>query len=99
MRLPFLPREKAAYAKLRNVGLSINQISTFSGRSTSVIQRALKRLEVHGAVHMSIWMRSFDMRKLRGRANRYHNKNKWDKLLTLWHAWELWILGEGEKPP
>lgn len=92
-------REKASWAKLRNAGLSINQIAAFSSRSTSVVQRALKRLESHGAVHKSIWMNSFDMRKLRGRANRLRNKNRWDKLLTLWHAWELWILGLEEKPP
>lgn len=99
LRIPFLTREKAAYGKLRNAGLSINQISAFSGRSTSVIQRALKRLEARGVVHKSVWLLSVDMRKIRGKGTRYKNKSRWNKLVSLWRAWEMWILGESEKPP
>jgi hypothetical protein len=92
-RAPFLQREKAAYIKLRRVGLSINQIAKAFGRSTSVIHRALKRVLSYKT------LRRFDMRKLPRRARMLSASFRWSKMLKLLPAWEIWISGEGEKPP
>ena len=92
-RIPFLEREKAAYVKLRRVGLSINQIAAAFGRSTSVIHRALKRVIAHKT------LRRFDMRKLPHQARMRMASFRWARMLKLLHLWELWICGERDEPP
>jgi len=92
-RIPFLEREKAAYIKLRRVGLSINQIAAAFGRSTSVIHRALKRVMVHKT------LRRFDIRKLPFQARMRAASFRWATLLKLLHLWELWICEERDEPP
>lgn len=93
MRIAFLKREKTTWIKLRKVGLSINQIAKFSGRSTSVIQRALNRYK------KSVRGYFLDMRKLPYQARMRMNSQRWAKMLKLWRAWEAFLLGESEKPP
>lgn len=88
-----LPREKAAYAKMRNVGLRIQEIAIVFGRSTSYVHKALKRLSNYGAVRYD------DKRKMPDRARRFGRGFRWAKLIRLWDQWILWALGEGEKPP
>lgn len=92
-RIPFLQREKAAYVKLRRVGLSINQIARAFGRSTSVIHRTLKRVIAYKT------LRKFDMRKLPRRARMLMASFRWAKMLKLLPLWEAWITGEEERPP
>lgn len=88
-----MPREKAAYVKLRRKGLSINQIAAAFGRSTSVVHRALKTVMTYGLLHR------FDMRKLPNQARMRACRFRWATLLKLLHLWELWISGEEEEPP
>jgi len=92
-RVPFLQREKAAYVKLRRVGLSINQIAKAFGRSTSVVHRTLKRVLAYKT------LRRFDMRKLPRRARMLMASFRWSKMLKLLPQWEAWICGEEERPP
>jgi len=92
-KVPFLEREKAAYLKLRRLGLSINQIAKAFGRSTNVVWRALKRLQQRGI------LRLVDMRKLPFQARMRAASYRWQKMLKVLHLWELWICGEEEEPP
>lgn len=92
-RIPFIGREKAAYIKLRRVGLSINQISKAFGRSTSCVFRVLKRAEALKT------LRRFDMRKLPYQARMRACSFRWARMLKLLHLWEAWICGEEEQPP
>ncbi len=92
-RIPFIGREKAAYIKLRRVGLSINQIAAAFGRSTSIVFRVLKNAESLKT------LRRFDMRKLPRKAKLFYASIRHATLLKLLSEWEAWICGEGEKPP
>lgn len=92
-RVPFVEREKAAYIKLRRVGLSINQIARAFGRSSSCVFRILKRAEALKT------LRRFDMRKLPYMVRMRLSSFRWATMLKLLHLWELWICGEEEKPP
>ena len=92
-KIPFLEREKAAYIKLRRVGLSINQISKAFGRSTSCVFRTIKTAEAYKT------LRRFDMRKLPFQARMRAASFRWTLLLKLLKAWEAWICGEEEEPP
>ena len=98
MRVPFVEREKAAYAILRRVGCSINQIARAFGRSTSVVHRVLTRLEKYGH-NRDVWGRRRDMRKLPYQARMRMSVRRWVKMLKLLSAWETWICGEEEEPP
>lgn len=92
-KVPFLEREKAAYLKLRRLGLSINQIAKAFGRSTNVVWRALKRLQQRGI------LRLVDMRKLPYQARMRAASYRWATMLKMLHLWELWICGERDEPP
>jgi len=92
-RIPFFTRERAAYIKLRRIGLSINQIATAFGRSTSTVFRATKTAENHQT------LRRFDLRKLPAAIRRRSASLRYQTLMKLISAWEQWIAGEGERPP
>lgn len=92
-RVPFVEREKAAYIKLRRVGLSMDQIARAFGRSTSCVFRVLKR------AYAPETLRRFDMRKLPYLVRMRLSSFRWARMLKLLHLWELWICGEEEKPP
>ena len=92
-RIPFLSRERAAYVKLRRVGLSINQIAAAFGRSTSAVHKAIKYNE-----NLSC-LRRFDLRKLPPTLRARSASFRWQTLIKLMSQWEAWICGEGEKPP
>jgi transposase len=98
MRIPFCKREKAAYAILRRKGLSINQISKAFGRSTSVIHRALTRLEKHGHNKFVNGSR-IDIRKLPYRVRMALSVKRWKTMMKQLGNWETWILGDGVEPP
>lgn len=89
MRIPFCQREKACYIKLRRLGYSINIIAETFGRSYSVIHRVLKRHRLNMK----------DLRKLPRRIRQLAAFRQRVQLRKFWRAWELWCLGEGEKPP
>lgn len=93
-RVPILQREKAAYAILRRVGLSINQISKAFGRSTSLVHRTLKVRRKRGH-----FIPKVDMRKLPYYARMILSARRWHKMLTLLSQWISWVCGEGDKPP
>jgi len=92
-RIPFLKREKAAMIKLRRVGLSINQISDFTGRSRSIVYKILKRAESLGVI------RSFSLRKSAHYGRLRMASFRWNLLLKLHVEWEEWICGESDEPP
>lgn len=92
-RIPFFTRERAAYIKLRRIGLSINQIAEAFGRSTSAVFRATKTAENHQT------LRRFDLRKLPAAIRRRSASLRYQTLMKLLSAWEQWIAGEGERPP
>lgn len=89
MRIPFLQREKATYIKLRRLGYSINTIAQAFGRSFSVIYRVLKR---HGLT----WK---DLRKLPRQIKQLAAQRQRMQIIHYLNAWEMWALGEGDKPP
>lgn len=91
-RIPFMKRERAAYIKLRRVGLSINQISEAFGRSKSVVWKTIKKAE-------GLILRRFDLRTLPPTIRRRSASLRWQTLMKLLPLWEKWILGEGERPP
>lgn len=97
-RIPFAEREKAAYLILRRAGLSINQISKAFGRSTSVIHRALTRVETFGH-NLDVWCRRVDIRKLPYKTRMRMASFRWRKMLKLLSQWTLWVCGEGDRPP
>jgi len=78
---------------LRRKGLSINQISEFTGRSTSVVSRALKTLEKRGFLHKIDKRKSPHGIKFRLASIRRAT------MLKLMSAWQKWICEESEKPP
>ena len=92
-RVPYLIRERAAYIKLRRVGLSINQISKAFGRSTSQIFKVIKNAEGLQT------LRGYDLRKLPSHIRRRSASFRWQTLMKHLSAWEMWIAGCGEKPP
>ena len=93
MRIKPMQREKAAIIKLRKLGYPINMISKALGRSTSYIHRTLR------TALMRACLRPIDMRKLPSKARLYYNGFRWRTLQKYLPGWELWILGEGDKPP
>ena len=97
-RVPFLQREKAAYAILRRKGLSMNLLAEAFGRSTSVIHRVLHRLQRFGH-NLDPWCRSADLRKLPYQARMRMASFRRYKLFKLLSYWEAWICGEEEEPP
>jgi len=88
-----LPREKAAIIILRKKGYPINMISKVLGRSTSFVHRTLRTAITR------LTLRVIDMRKLPSRTRTYTSGFRWRKLLSLWSAWEQFILGETDRPP
>jgi len=92
-RIPFLNREKAAYVKLRRVGLSINQIADAFGRSRSAVHRAIKFAEGLGT------LRRFSLRKLPAGLRRRSASFRWQTLMKLMPKWIVWITEGSEKPP
>ncbi|MGQ9624799.1 MAG: helix-turn-helix domain-containing protein [Candidatus Bathycorpusculaceae bacterium] len=87
-----LPREKAAIVILRKKGYRIHELAKFLGRSTSFIHRVLSRNYLLG-------LRRDDKRKMPCKTKKYWRFKRWAKLVALWEKWEMWILGEGDKPP
>lgn len=100
-RRPWLKNEKASIIILRRVGLSINQIATFLGRSTSgvciTLKTALKRPFTRGL--RDPFGRALDLRKSPQKQRRRVASYLWARMVKLMEAWEQWILGEGDKPP
>ena len=92
-RIKFLCREKAAYIKLRRVGLSINQIAEAFGRSTSAVFKTIKVAEGLQT------LRGVDLRKMPAHVRLRSASFRWQTLMKLLPLWEAWILGEGDRPP
>lgn len=92
-RIPFLCREKAAMIKLRRVGLSINQISDFTGRSTSVVRRILRNAQKMGLI------RNNSLRKLPYRGRMRMASYRRALLEKLRDRWNAWICGAEGEPP
>lgn len=93
IRVPVMQREKAAIIKLRKLGYPINMLSKGLGRSTSYIHRILRN------AIMRLSLRPMDMRKLPSAIRLRCSTTRWNTLQKYLPAWEMWILGEGEKPP
>lgn len=93
MKIPIIKREKATCIRMRKAGLPINMIHKFLGRSTSWIYRTLRLQILQGN------LRAMDMRKLAGKTRIYTSGCRWRKLVSLWAAWEAFLLGEEEEPP
>lgn len=93
MRIAPLKREKATIIAQRKAGLPINMIAKFLGRSTSFIHRTLHSESAR------VFSRPIDMRKLPGKARILYGGYRWRKLVSLWSAWEAFLLGETDRPP
>jgi hypothetical protein len=93
MRIKWQPREKTAILKLRKLGYSVNQLSTFFGRSVSLIHRIVKFNEIIGAIpHLNL--RTMPNRvRLLGAQNHRFTMERYIQL------WEAFILGEVDRPP
>ena len=93
MRVPYLCRERQAYIKIRRLGVSINQIATVFGRSTSAIHRIIKKAEENKVIERR------DNRKNASICRRRICSSNNQKLRRLLNAWVNWITEQVEKPP
>lgn len=102
-RIPFMPREKRGYLILRRAGLSINQIATCFGRSTSVVHRTLHRLlSRYREDRERIGDRSgriLDMRKLPHSWKMKNSAKRRSFMMDLREAWSEWVTSEEGDPP
>lgn len=89
VRVQRLKREAAAYIMLRRKGVSINQIAQVVGRSTSLVHRILKKVNLN----------RYDMRKLPSRIKLLAAQRIRLSMGKLRAGWIAFILGEVEKPP
>jgi hypothetical protein len=88
-----MPREKAAALMLRKKGYSINQLSQFLGRSSSLIHQIVAFNQALGTVPRS------DLRKLPGQTKKL-SAQKFRFTMEKWvSAWLPFILGEVDRPP
>lgn len=100
MRVPFMLREKAAIIKLRQHGYSINALSVFSGRSSSVIHSILKRAGyTPGCFIASSWLNAKDLRKLPSQVRLKSAQIIRLGLVFQIDRWMPFVLGEVDKPP
>jgi hypothetical protein len=88
-----LPREKPAIIIMKRHGNRINHIAKALGRSTNYVWRVLHNAYLRGTLHKD------DKRKMEGKTRLRMANFYWRKLQKFMHAWEKWILGEGDKPP
>jgi hypothetical protein len=88
-----LIREKAAIIKLTRMGYSINLLSEFLGRSTSYIHKTVRKAIERRIDHF------LDKRKLPHNTRLRCSSIRRRMLAKYFPAWQMWILGEGDKPP
>ena len=89
--------EKAAIIRLRKIGFAVNAISDFTGRSVSVIHNMLKKT---GSYDPTIRYNSTNaIRKLPYQTHTTQSRNRWVKLLQVWAQWEMFIMGDLDRPP
>jgi hypothetical protein len=89
----FMKREKVAIIKLRKLGYSINELSNFIGRSTSVIHRILHTYFSTAQTSMQ------ELRKLPNQvrlASAQKHRLTMDRFIQLW---ESFIFGDTDEPP
>lgn len=91
-RFNLLPREAAAYVKLRKKGYPINMIASAFGRSTSIVHKIIR-------ANIGRSLRYIDMRKLPSQLRLRCAAVRWNTLQKYIKFWEAWMLGEGDKPP
>ena len=100
-----LKREAATYIILRKKGYSINKLANLFGRSTSFVHRILKKVNLTGkqpfgaGYTVGYALNFFDQRKsgvVHDQVWRFFRNKHMGNILR---AWELFMLGEGEKPP
>jgi len=97
-RIPFMPREKAAYLILRRKGLSYNAIAECFGRSTSVVYRVIQRA-IGFNYKFDVWRRKADLRKLPRRVRLRLAARARFFMLKLRSAWAEWVSSEEGEPP
>jgi len=93
---------------LRRKGYSINKLSIIFGRSTSVVQRILKKNNLSGkqlfgsAFEMRHILNRFDMRKSEAPVKILSSINglfNSKRMVEIFQKWLEFMSGEGEKPP
>jgi len=114
VRIPVGQREQAAYVCLYRAGLSINQIASFFGRSTSVVWRRIRRSLAYrlGLLRRSrptkpaytllgfvVRERIEDLRKLPRRAREEWARRARRRLTAMADKWLAFLAGEEEEPP
>ena len=97
-RKPVSHREAVAYAKLYELGYSINQVARAFGRSTSVVYRRLCQYIRWGLLKRRGYVPQ-DLRKLPTRTRLVRARRRWQDLLKYLPLWLAWIDGEGDEPP
>jgi len=93
LKIPLLPREKAAMVKLRRLGYSINMLARAFSRSTSLIKRTIDFNFFAGN------LRRLDLRKLPAYVKHLSTVRLWNVWLKTAARWVDWIAGSGERPP
>ena len=96
-KMPWHKNEKAAIIRLRKIGFTIQAIGHFTGRSFSVIHNLLRKASMYDATIR--YFSTNTIRKLQYQTHITQSRNRWAKLLTLWTQWEMFIMGDLEKPP
>jgi predicted transcriptional regulator len=90
IRVPFMKREKASIIYLREkLNYSINELQTFTGRSTSVIHHILSKT----------FNPKLNLRKLPTALKLQSAQNHRLTMENFMQLWEAFILGEVDKPP
>ena len=93
MRIKVANREAASYVKLRRLGYSLSAIARAFGRSTSVVDRKVRKAIEYGIIKFK------DLRKMPNQIRKLSKALQWKRIIAWLPRWESWILGEGEKPP
>jgi hypothetical protein len=107
-KIPWAKNEKATIIRLRKMGFAVQAISDFTAlihrgtcpqrrRSYSAIHNLLKRVSKY-----DVTVRYFSTNSIRKLAYQTHttqSKNRWAKMMRLWHAWEMFALGLLDRPP
>lgn len=92
-RIPFMQREKTAIIKLRRLGYSINNLSSFFGRSRSVIHRILKTYAAYTPAFR------VELRKLPNRVRLLAAIKQRANMDFQINRWLPFVFGEVDKPP
>jgi hypothetical protein len=92
-RIPVLSRERVAWIKLRRIGYQQSHLAKAFGRSSSLINRAIKKAILRGI------LTPLDLRNFTPAQRKTRSAKLWFLLMKWLPAWNAWIISGEGKPP